>query len=65
MTLNYADTETLVSTSWVADHLDDSNVRLLEVDVDTDAYEQGHIPGAVGLNWETQLQDQLLSLIHI
>jgi thiosulfate/3-mercaptopyruvate sulfurtransferase len=32
---------------------------LLEVDVDTDAYEQGHIPGAVGLNWETQLQDQL------
>ncbi len=59
MALNYADTETLVSTSWVADHLDDPNVRLLEVDVDTDAYEQGHIPGAVGLNWETQLQDQL------
>lgn len=59
MTLSYADTNTLVSTDWVADHLEDSNVRLLEVDVDTDAYEQGHIPGAVGLNWETQLQDQL------
>jgi thiosulfate/3-mercaptopyruvate sulfurtransferase len=49
----------LVSTDWVAEHLNDSNVRLLEVDVDTQAYDEGHIPGAVGLNWETQLQDQL------
>ena len=46
----------LVSTQWVADHGGDANVRLVEVDVDTVAYEQGHIAGAVGWNWETQLQ---------
>ena len=59
MAADYANPETLVSTDWVAEHLNDSNVRLLEVDVDTRAYDEGHIPGAVGLNWETQLQDQL------
>ncbi len=59
MAADYASPETLVSTDWVAEHLNDSNVRLLEVDVDTQAYDEGHIPGAVGLNWETQLQDQL------
>lgn len=59
MAADYASPETLVSTDWVAEHLNDSNVRLLEVDVDTRAYDEGHIPGAVGLNWETQLQDQL------
>ncbi|GIV10307.1 MAG: hypothetical protein KatS3mg019_2398 [Fimbriimonadales bacterium] len=47
----------LVSTDWVQEHLNDSNIRLVEVDVDTAAYEQGHIPGAIGLNWQTQLQD--------
>ena len=41
-------------------HLSDPTVRLLEVDVDTNAYEQGHIPGAVGLNWQKDLQDQLV-----
>ena len=51
--------ESIVSTQWVADNLDNSNVVLLEVDVDTAAYDQGHIPGAVGLNWSTQLNDQL------
>jgi thiosulfate/3-mercaptopyruvate sulfurtransferase len=55
----YANSEMLVSTDWVAEHKGDPNVRLLEVDVDTKAYDEGHIPGAVGLNWETQLQDQL------
>ena len=35
------------------------NVRLVEVDVDTTAYDQGHIPGAVGWNWQTQLQDNV------
>jgi len=54
---DYAHPEVLVTTEWVAQHLNDSNLRLIEVDVDTSAYEQGHIPGAVGWNWQTQLQD--------
>ena len=55
----YANPEVLVTTDWVANHLNDPNLRLIEVDVDTSAYEQGHIPGAVGWNWQTQLQDTL------
>ena len=51
--------ESIVTTDWVADNLGDANVRLVEVDVDTAAYDQGHIPGAVGWNWTTQLNDQL------
>jgi thiosulfate/3-mercaptopyruvate sulfurtransferase len=47
------------SGQWVADHLNDPNVKLLEVDVDTNAYAEGHPQGAVGLNWTSQLQDQL------
>jgi thiosulfate/3-mercaptopyruvate sulfurtransferase len=57
---SYANPSALVSTEWVAEHLADPAVRLLEVDVDTSAYEQGHLPGAVGLNWTTQLCDQVL-----
>ena len=53
----YAHPEVLVTTDWVAAHLNDPNLRLIEVDVDTSAYEQGHVPGAVGWNWQTQLQD--------
>lgn len=55
----YAHPETVVSTQWVKEHQNDPNLRLIEVDVDTTAYDQGHIPGAVALNWKTQLQDQL------
>jgi thiosulfate/3-mercaptopyruvate sulfurtransferase len=55
----YANPAALVSTDWVAEHLNDPNVRLIEVDVDTTAYDQGHIPGAVGVNWSTQLNDQI------
>jgi thiosulfate/3-mercaptopyruvate sulfurtransferase len=55
----YKHPEVLVSTEWVADHLNDPKVRLVEVDVDTSAYAQGHIPGAVGWNWQTQLQDNI------
>ena len=47
----------LVSVDWVAEHGSDANVRLVEVDVDTEAYGEGHIAGAVGWNWTTQLQD--------
>jgi thiosulfate/3-mercaptopyruvate sulfurtransferase len=56
---DYKHPETLVSTQWAADHLNDSNIRLVEVDVDTSAYDQGHIPGAVGWNWQSQLQDNI------
>jgi len=56
---DYAHPESLVDTQWVADHGNDANVRLVEVDVDTSAYEQGHIAGAVGWNWQSQLQQSL------
>jgi thiosulfate/3-mercaptopyruvate sulfurtransferase len=49
-------TEVLVDTDWVAKHLNDTGLRLVEVDVDTTAYDQGHVPGAIGFNWQTQLQ---------
>ncbi len=53
----YAHPEALVSTAWVAEHRQDTNVRLVEVDVDTTSYEEGHVPGALGWNWTTQLCD--------
>ena len=56
----YAHPESLVSTQWVAEHGGDANVRLVEVDVDTSAYEQGHIAGAVSFNWQSQLQDNVV-----
>jgi thiosulfate/3-mercaptopyruvate sulfurtransferase len=56
---NYKHPESLVSTDWVADHLSDPNVRLIEVDVDTTAYDKGHIQNAAALNWQTQLQDNV------
>ena len=56
---DYAHPESLVSTDWVADHGSDANVRLVEVDVDTSAYDSGHIAGAVGWNWQSQLQTTL------
>jgi len=55
----YAHPEVLVSTQWVVDHLNDPKIRLVEVDVDTTAYDQGHIAGAAGWNWQTQLQDNI------
>jgi thiosulfate/3-mercaptopyruvate sulfurtransferase len=54
---SYAHPEVLVDTQWVVEHLNDSAVRVVEVDVDTTAYQQGHVPGAVGWNWMTQLCD--------
>jgi thiosulfate/3-mercaptopyruvate sulfurtransferase len=53
----YAHPEVLVDTSWTEQHLEDPQVRIVEVDVDTKAYEEGHIPGAIGWNWQTQLSD--------
>jgi thiosulfate/3-mercaptopyruvate sulfurtransferase len=56
----YAHPEVLVSTGWVAEHLSDPKVRVVEVDVDTSAYDQGHVPGAVGWNWMNELCDTLI-----
>jgi thiosulfate/3-mercaptopyruvate sulfurtransferase len=56
---DYAHPDVLVTTDWVQANLGTSGVCLVEVDVDTQAYDAGHIPGAVGFNWQTQLQDQL------
>src|ERR1044071_6983906 len=56
---NYAHPEVLVSTDWVKDNLDKPGIKLVEIDVDTKAYDAGHIPGALGFNWQTELQDQL------
>ena len=50
----------LVTTDWVAQHATDSGVRIVEVDVDTTAYDQGHVPGAAGWNWTTDLCDTLV-----
>ena len=54
----YAHPEALVETDWLAEHASDPNVRVFEVDVDTTAYEQGHVAGAIGLNWKTELQQR-------
>lgn len=55
--------DVLVSADWVEEHLDefqndDPDLRLVEVDVDTEAYDEGHAPRAIGFNWETQPKDQ-------
>src|SRR5256885_7787154 len=50
----------LVTTDWVAQHATDANVRVVEVDVDTAAYDQGHVPGAAGWNWTTELCDTVV-----
>ena len=55
----YAHPEALVDTSWVADHLNDPNVRLIEADEDVLLYEVGHIPGAVKLDWHVDVQNPL------
>ncbi len=59
MSETYAHPEVLVETDWVAHHSKDMGLRLVEVDVDTTAYDKGHLEGAVGWNWQTQLQDQV------
>jgi thiosulfate/3-mercaptopyruvate sulfurtransferase len=55
----YKHPEVLVTTDWVAQNLNTPGIRLVEVDVDTTAYDKAHIPGAVGWNWQTQLQDNV------
>src|SRR5262249_31805356 len=55
----YAHPEVLVETDWVKTNLGKPGIKLVEIDVDTEAYDAGHIPGAVGFNWRTQLQGQV------
>jgi thiosulfate/3-mercaptopyruvate sulfurtransferase len=56
----YARPEVLVSTDWVADHLHDPKVRLVESDEDVLLYETGHVPGAVKIDWVADLNDPLI-----
>ena len=60
MSTAYAQPDVLVSTDWVAQHLNDPKVKLIEVDVDTAAYDKGHVPGAIGWNWQTDLNDRVV-----
>ncbi len=55
----YAHPDTLVSTEWVAQHLDDPSVRIIESNEDPLLYPSGHIPGAVEIDWTRDLNDQL------
>jgi thiosulfate/3-mercaptopyruvate sulfurtransferase len=52
--------DVLVTTDWVAQHVTDPKVRVVEVDVDTTAYDQGHVTGAAGWNWTTELCDTVI-----
>jgi thiosulfate/3-mercaptopyruvate sulfurtransferase len=54
---DYANPGSLVDTSWLEEHLNDNNLAIVEVDEDTSAYEKGHIPNALSVNWETELHD--------
>jgi thiosulfate/3-mercaptopyruvate sulfurtransferase len=51
----YSNPDALVETDWLEEHLNDGDVRVIEVDEDTSAFEKGHIAGAVGWNWTTDL----------
>jgi thiosulfate/3-mercaptopyruvate sulfurtransferase len=52
----YANPDALVSSDWLASHLHDPDLRILDVDEDTEAYHLGHIPGALGVHWRLDLQ---------
>ncbi|MCK6629551.1 MAG: sulfurtransferase [Anaerolineae bacterium] len=57
---NYARPEALVSTQWVADHLNDPSIRIVESNEDILLYDKGHIPGAVKIDWVSDLNDPLV-----
>jgi thiosulfate/3-mercaptopyruvate sulfurtransferase len=52
---DYAHPDVLVSTQWVAEHTNDPSVRVVEVDVNNAAYDEGHVPGAIAWAWQKQL----------
>jgi thiosulfate/3-mercaptopyruvate sulfurtransferase len=51
--------DVLVETQWVEDHLDDDSIRIVEVGENPALYAEAHIPGAIGFDWKTDLQDQV------
>src|ERR687887_2209179 len=51
--------DVLVGTDWVEEHLNDDSVRIVEVDENPALYAEGHIPGAIGFDWKSDLQDQV------
>jgi thiosulfate/3-mercaptopyruvate sulfurtransferase len=51
--------DVLVETQWVEDHLGDDAIRIVEIDESPELYSQAHIPGAIGFDWKTDLQDQV------
>ena len=51
--------DVLVETEWVAEHLDDDSIRIVEVDESPALYAEAHIPGAIGFDWKADLQDQV------
>ncbi len=51
--------DVLVDTQWVQDHLEDDSIRIVEVDENSALYAESHIPGAIGFDWKTDLQDQV------
>src|SRR5512133_3991004 len=51
--------DVLVETDWVAEHLDDDGIRIVEVDANPALYAEAHIPGAIGFDWRKDLQDQV------
>lgn len=57
---DYANPEVLASTQWVDDHLNDPNIKIMESNEDILLYDVGHIPGAIKIDWQTELQNQLI-----
>jgi len=55
----YAKPDVLVDTEWLEEHVSDPSIRVIEVDEDTSAYDKGHIEGAVGWNWTTDLHTKV------
>ena len=51
--------DVLVSTDWIQEHLDDDSIRIVEVDENPALYADSHIPGAIGFDWQKDLQDQV------
>ncbi|MDX6649151.1 MAG: thiosulfate/3-mercaptopyruvate sulfurtransferase [Solirubrobacteraceae bacterium] len=51
--------DVLVETDWLEQHLGDDNIRIVEVDENPGLYAEAHIPGAIGFDWKTDLQDQV------
>ncbi len=57
---DYAHPGMIVSTQWLADHLEDPGLRVIESDEDITLYHSGHIPGAVMVDWQSELQDAVV-----